>query len=118
MVLSSHPSPRRELRTSPSGQPFQVQGQEGYANLRRIFPGKVYVGCDMRPGPSVDRVEDVSAINLPDGSAGTVLCIETFEHVFEVRRAFDEAAKGASQVPWCQKVGSPFRAASRAGRSC
>ncbi len=23
-------------------------------------------------------------------SAGTVLCIETFEHVFEVRRAFDE----------------------------
>lgn len=69
---------------------FQVQGQEGYANLRGMFPGKVYVGCDMRPGPGVDRVEDVSAINLPDGSAGTVLCIETFEHVFEVRRAFDE----------------------------
>ncbi|MGC1720107.1 MAG: methyltransferase domain-containing protein [Isosphaeraceae bacterium] len=90
MVLSSHPSPRRELRTSPSGQPFQVQGQEGYANLRGMFPGKVYVGCDMRPGPGVDRVEDVSAINLPDASAGTVLCIETFEHVFEVRRAFDE----------------------------
>ena len=44
----------------------------------------------MRPGPGVDRVEDVSAISLPDGSAGTVLCIETFEHVFEVRRAFDE----------------------------
>ena len=44
----------------------------------------------MRPGPGVDRVEDVSAINLPDGKAGTVLCIETFEHVFEVRRAFDE----------------------------
>ena len=118
MVLSSHPSPRRELRTSPSGQPFQVQGQEGYANLRGMFPGKVYVGCDMRPGPGVDRVEDVSAINLPDASAGTVLCIETFEHVFEVRRAFDEVAKGASQVPWCQKVGGPFRAASRAGRSC
>ncbi len=69
---------------------FQVEGQEGYANLRAMFPGKTYVGCDMRPGPGVDRVEDVSAINLPDGSAGTVLCIETFEHVFEVRRAFDE----------------------------
>ena len=69
---------------------FQVEGQEGYANLRGMFPGKVYVGCDMRPGPGVDRVEDVSAISLPDGSAGTVLCIETFEHVFEVRRAFDE----------------------------
>ena len=69
---------------------FQVEGQEGYANLRGLFPGKDYVGCDMRPGPGVDRVEDVTAISLPDGSAGTVLCIETFEHVFEVRRAFDE----------------------------
>ena len=69
---------------------FQVEGQEGYANLRGMFPGKAYVGCDMRAGPGVDRVEDVSAISLPDASAGTVLCIETFEHVFEVRRAFDE----------------------------
>src|SRR4051812_9781886 len=59
---------------------FQVEGQEGYANLRGLFAGKAYVGCDMRPGPGVDRVEDVSAINLPDASAGTVLCIETFEH--------------------------------------
>jgi SAM-dependent methyltransferase len=69
---------------------YQVEGQEGYANLRALFPGKEYVGCDMRPGPGVDRVEDVTAIRLPDHSAGTVLCVETFEHVFEVRRAFDE----------------------------
>src|SRR4029077_8187102 len=69
---------------------FQVEGQEGYANLRGMFPGKAYVGGDRRRGPGVDRVEDVSSISLPDGSAGTVLCIETFEHVFEVRRAFDE----------------------------
>jgi SAM-dependent methyltransferase len=69
---------------------YQVEGQEGYANLRGLFPRKSYIGCDMRPGPGVDRVEDVTAIDLPDGSAGTVLCIETFEHVFEVKRAFDE----------------------------
>lgn len=69
---------------------FQVEGQEGYANLRGLFPGKTYVGCDMRPGPGVDRVEDVTDIRVPDASVGTVLCIETFEHVFEVRRAFDE----------------------------
>jgi SAM-dependent methyltransferase len=69
---------------------YQVEGQVDYADLRALFRGREYVGCDMRPGPGVDRVEDVSAINLPDGSAGTVLCIETFEHVFEVRRAFDE----------------------------
>lgn len=69
---------------------YQVEGQVDYADLRNLFSGKEYVGCDMRPGPGVDRVEDVSAIRLGDGEAGTVLCIETFEHVFEVRRAFDE----------------------------
>lgn len=69
---------------------YQVEGQEGYANLRQLFTGKSYVGCDMRAGPGVDRVEDVSKISLPDGAAGTVMCVETFEHVFEVRRAFDE----------------------------
>jgi SAM-dependent methyltransferase len=69
---------------------YQVEGQEDFADLRGLFPGREYVGCDMRPGPGVDRVEDVTAIGLPDASAGTVLCIETFEHVFEVRRAFDE----------------------------
>jgi SAM-dependent methyltransferase len=69
---------------------YQVDGQEGYANLRGLFASKSYVGCDMRPGPGVDRVEDVTAISLPDESAGTVLCIETFEHVFEVSKAFDE----------------------------
>ncbi len=69
---------------------YQVEGQLDYADLRSMFTGRDYVGCDMRPGPGVDRVEDVSAISLPDGSAGTILCIETFEHVFEVRRAFDE----------------------------
>jgi SAM-dependent methyltransferase len=69
---------------------YQVDGQEGYANLRGLFAKKSYVGCDMRPGPGVDRVEDVTAISLPDGSAGTVLCIETFEHVFAVSKAFDE----------------------------
>jgi SAM-dependent methyltransferase len=69
---------------------YQVEGQVDYADLRGLFPNKAYVGCDMRPGPGVDRVEDVTALSLPDGAAGTVLCIETFEHVFEVRQGFDE----------------------------
>lgn len=69
---------------------FQVEGQEAIADLRGLFPGRPYVGCDMRPGPGVDRIEDVSRLSLADGTAGTILCIETFEHVFEVRRAFDE----------------------------
>lgn len=69
---------------------FQVEGQEQYADLRSLFPGRKYVGCDMRPGPGVDVVQDVSAMTLGTGTVGTILCIETFEHVFEVRKAFDE----------------------------
>ena len=72
---------------------YQVEGQEGFADLRSLFPGREFIGCDMRPGPGVDRVEDVSAMSLPDASVGTILCIETFEHVFEVRRAFDEVCR-------------------------
>ncbi len=69
---------------------YQVEGQQDYADLRSLFRDQDFVGCDMRPGPGVDRVEDVTAIDLPDASVGTILCVETFEHVFEVRRAFDE----------------------------
>jgi SAM-dependent methyltransferase len=69
---------------------YQVDGQEGYANLRGMFPGAQYVGCDMRPGSGVDRIEDVTAINLADETVGSILCIETFEHVFHVHKAFDE----------------------------
>lgn len=69
---------------------FQVEGQEQYADLRSLFPGRKYVGCDMRPGLGVDMVQDVSAMTLGSGTVGTILCIETFEHVFEIRKAFDE----------------------------
>src|SRR5208337_314921 len=116
LIQSSQSASR--LKNVPIGPAVSGPGAGRLRQSPGDVSGQVYVGCDMRPGPGVDRVEDVSASNLPDGSAGTVLCIETFEHVFEVRRAFDEAAKGASQVPWCQKVGGPFRAPSRAERSC
>jgi len=69
---------------------FQVEGQEQYADLRGLFPGRKYVGCDMRPGLGVDMVQDVSSMSLGTGTVGTILCIETFEHVFEIRKAFDE----------------------------
>lgn len=68
---------------------YRVAGQERLADVRASFPGRPYLGCDLRAGPGVDRVEDVSAPTFSDGSLGTVVCLETLEHVFEVRRAFD-----------------------------
>lgn len=69
---------------------YIVPGQEAIGDLRPLFPGREYVGCDMRAGPGVDRVEDLSQLTLSDESAATILCVETLEHVFEVRRAVDE----------------------------
>jgi hypothetical protein len=69
---------------------YQVEGQSELADLRRLFPGQRYVGCDMRPGPGVDRVEDLGRVRLPSEIARTVICVDTLEHVFEARRGVDE----------------------------
>ncbi len=69
---------------------YLVEGQNGLGDLRCFFPGQEYVGCDSRPGPGVDRVEDLAGLSLADGCAQTVICVDTLEHVFEVRRAAEE----------------------------
>lgn len=69
---------------------YLPEGQEELANLRPLFPGQQYVGCDLRPGPGVNRVEDLASLTLDDGSAHTIVCVETLEHVFEARRAVEE----------------------------
>lgn len=60
---------------------LQVPGQVGYADLRPIFPGRTYVGADIRKGPGVDRVLDLHNIDLPSKSVGSVLCLDALEHV-------------------------------------
>jgi len=69
---------------------YQVEGQEQLCELRGLFPGKRYLGVDARPGPGVDRVENVEALSLPDASVGTVLAMSTFEHVRHFWRGFEE----------------------------
>jgi len=60
---------------------YQVEGQESLCELRSLFPGREYCGLDMRPGPGVDLVGNVEAIDLPDSSVGTILALNTLEHV-------------------------------------
>lgn len=69
---------------------YQVCGQERIGDLRPFFCGRDYIGLDMRPGPGVDRVGNVEALDLPTGSVGTVLALSTFEHVRHFWRGFDE----------------------------
>jgi SAM-dependent methyltransferase len=69
---------------------YQVAGQEEVAELRALFPGKPYIGIDTRLGPGVDQVADVEALPYPDGSIGTVIAMNTFEHVPRFWRGFEE----------------------------
>ncbi|MBI3822975.1 MAG: class I SAM-dependent methyltransferase [Planctomycetes bacterium] len=69
---------------------YQVEGQEHIANLRSLFPGKQYLGLDMRSGPGVDCVANVEALPQPTGSVGTVLALNAFEHVKCFWRGLDE----------------------------
>jgi SAM-dependent methyltransferase len=69
---------------------YLVEGQGDLGDLRSLFAGSEYVGCDMRAGAGVDRVEDLAHLGLPDGAAQTIICVDTLEHVFEIRRAVDE----------------------------
>lgn len=69
---------------------FLVEGQEEIADLRKLFPSKKYVGCDMREGPGVDMILNLHDIELPEGTAGTVFCFETLEHVEYPRKAIEE----------------------------
>lgn len=69
---------------------YQIEGQEGFADLRVFFPGRKYIGCDMRPGKGVDLVINLHEIDLPDSVAGTVLVLDTLEHVEFCRKAMSE----------------------------
>jgi len=69
---------------------LRVPGQEGLADLRPLFPGKEYIGADMREGPGVDKVLNLHDIDLPSESVSTVLCLDTLEHVEYPHRALEE----------------------------
>ena len=58
---------------------MQVEAaQDG--DLRPLFPGRSYLGTDVREGPGVDRVEDLRQLSFADGEVGTALCLDTLEH--------------------------------------
>ena len=70
---------------------LQVEGQIGYADLRPFFPGKSYIGCDFRRGPGVDRIEDPeTGFSFEDRTVGTLLCCDTFEHIFDIFKTVRE----------------------------
>lgn len=56
-------------------------GQEEIADLRPLFEGHPYIGCDIREGKGVDTVTNISNTKFWGGSFGTVIAADTLEHV-------------------------------------
>ncbi len=69
---------------------LQVAGQPEVEDLRSLFPGRPYVGCDMRPGPGVDKILNLHNLDLEESSVGSVICMDTLEHVEYPREAVRE----------------------------
>lgn len=71
---------------------MQVEAeQEG--DLRPLFAGRDFIGTDMRPGPGVDRVEDLRRLSFADGEIGTAICFDTLEHCEDPPLACRELAR-------------------------
>lgn len=70
-------------------RPGPSQPERG--NLRPFFPGVDYTGIDLEFGPGVDSLYDAENLEaFASASFGTVLCLETLEHVRNPQVAVSE----------------------------
>jgi SAM-dependent methyltransferase len=79
---------------------LQVEPRQN-SDLRPLFPGRDYVGTDLRPGRGVDRVEDLRALSFADGAVGTALCLDTLEHCEDPPAACRELARVTANPGVC-----------------
>jgi SAM-dependent methyltransferase len=59
-------------------------------SVRSLFPGTQFSGTDLEAGVGVDQLQDLRQIGIRDGSVGTVLLLDTIEHVEDPFQAIRE----------------------------
>jgi SAM-dependent methyltransferase len=67
-----------------------AEGQHDVADMRPIFKAEQHIGCDIQPGIGVDSIEDIHHLSFADDSVGTMVALETLEHVADPIRAVQE----------------------------
>lgn len=72
---------------------LRTEGQEDYADLRPFFGTSPYMGMDMRHGSGVDCVGTLHNLPLRPESAGTILVLDTLEHVLDPLAAMAEVTQ-------------------------
>jgi SAM-dependent methyltransferase len=71
----------------------QSPNQLATSDLRQLFRGKDYLGCDMALGVGVDQVENLETLSFGDKSLPTILCLDTLEHVGNPIQAMKELSR-------------------------
>jgi|CXWL01.1.fsa_nt_gi hypothetical protein len=74
---------------------LRVPGQEDYADVRPFFPGD-YIGLDMRAGPGVEALGSIHHLPVLNEGAGTVLVLDTLEHVLDPILSMQEVCRGVA----------------------
>lgn len=69
---------------------LQIPEQESISNIRVFFKEKKYIGCDIQMGTGVDIVADAHNLPFPDNSVGTVILLETLEHIENPIKVMEE----------------------------
>jgi SAM-dependent methyltransferase len=59
-------------------------------DMRSLFSKKNFFGVDLRHGAGVDIMGDIEGLPFRPHSIGTLLCLDTIEHVWDVHAAFKE----------------------------
>ena len=68
------------------GHPFQKR----MARYRKLFEGKQYETLDNSPTYNPTIVGDIHHLPFPDASIPAILCLSTFEHIEDPKRAEEE----------------------------
>src|SRR5437588_11798356 len=92
---------------------YYLAGNEHVSNLRPYFPGREYIGCDVRSGPGVDRLENAEALSFADRSVGTVISCDMLAHtpqparvIAEARRVLRDDGIAAISAPFNYRLGA------------
>src|SRR5512133_3871195 len=70
-----------------------LPGWEDLSDLRPLFPERAYVGCDLRSGLGVDRIENAEALTFSDNSVGAVLLCDMLGHTPHPQRVVAETRR-------------------------
>jgi SAM-dependent methyltransferase len=70
---------------------FYPPNYEKLCNVRPYFKNQEYIGCDIRQGLGVDRIEDAQKLSFSDNAVETLLMFEILEHLPHPERAIAEA---------------------------